>query len=445
MLLGTLGGLAGLYLTGCERGGDSAPGRGGSVDILYDMTYAGPAGTVNEFFREVKERSGQGDLANEIGRLTEVPFESLLDTVGTQTQAQSGATLVTWYGDYFTFDQFQRGNISPLDDVVSAEEIDHWLLASSQFEGKHWGSPFFLELVVLAVNRRNLERAGVEVADRFESYDHFIEACERLKSEDITPIQMGTSDGFGAERWQMFEQQQVCDSPADILRSHIGEVSQSDEIFSRPREQILFLRDNFMNPGPHNDTDAQAVEKFKAGNAGMMLVLSGDVFAADTPSEFEIVGFPQSGARFNRPAIGTGPVFLVMGYGENQEGAGELLEFIHQPEQLELWWELTNSMPADDRIDEGILTPNARQLLAFIKERRGDPFALWWNSQFYAPSPGFRFNYGIVADMVAGAMDADEAARRAENLFTSFREDDPEAVEAIQSYIAELDRLVAAT
>ena len=438
-VLGALGGLTALYLAGCggSGGGSSASG---SVDVLYDMTYAGPAGSVNEFWRTVKDR--MAELEARVGNLTEVPFESLLDTVGTQTQAKSGAGLFTWYGDYFTFDQQHKGNIVALDDVGLKDESSHWLLASSKFDGKVWGSPFFLELVVLVVNRKNLEKAGVTVEDRFESYDAFVEACDKLKAAGITPIQMGTSDGFGAERWWMFEQQQVCKSPADILRAVIGEIPQSDPLFAYPREQVLSMRDTYMNPGVYNDTDAQAIAKFKDGSAGMMLMLSGDVFGADTPSEFEIVGFPRSDAAFNRSAIGTGDVLLVTSYDDNPEAAGEILKFIHQPEQLELWWKLTNSMPADDRLDESLLTPNAKKVLDFIKERKSDPFSLWWNSQYYPPAPGFRFNYGILADMVAGKTDGDGAAKQTEELFAKFRKDDPEAVDTVKTYIDQLDNLV---
>ncbi len=293
------------------------------------------------------------------------------------------------------------------------------------------------------INRRLFDKAGVEVDGRFESYDHFIDACDRLKAAGITPIEIGTSDGLAAEKWLMFEQLQVCESPATGPRIVVGDLPIDDPFFARPNERLPVLRDNYMTPDPQQYTETMAVNRFmRQDSAGMMLMYSHPVFEPDAPKNFEVIGFPRSKAKFNRPALGTGDPLLITSYGDDPEAAGKLIEFLHQPEQVDLWWQLTRSLPADDRLDSSQLEAAPKATWDLVMERQDDLYSLWWPDNFYPIAPALTYTYAFQQDLFAGKKSGEEVQAATDDLFTTWREDHPEDVQVVKDYIKVIDQLV---
>jgi ABC-type glycerol-3-phosphate transport system substrate-binding protein len=430
-------GIAAVYLGACssDRAQESA-----ALHLLYEQTYLGAAGTVDRFWRDVRQEVASAHLDFEIDPLEGVPFEAIIQTQESQARAKSGAAVLTWWEGFLHWAEVRTKNFIAIDDLVPSNEPEHWLLATTQWQNQLWGAPYTLEVAVLAVNRRLLERAGAEVDREFESYDHFVEALDRLKSSGITPLQAGTSDGFNAEKWLMFEQGQVSSGPAELLRGVAGEIPVDAPVFARPRERIPVLRENYMNPDVPSFTEEMAADRFLAGEAGMMLMYTHPVFQSGNGSEFDVVGFPKSDAPFNRPAIGTGNNLAVTSYGENQAAAGQLIEFLHRPEQSKLWWDLTGVLPADDRFDASVLPPQAQRTWDLILARPGDQWALWWPDNYYPISVGLLYYYGVMQDLFAGQSPSD-SARRTEALFADFRSGNPEEFEALTEFIPLLDEV----
>jgi len=437
------GTFAALYLAACGGGGGTSGGASGeptattSVDVLYDWTYNGPPGKVAEFWRQARAKLAQTNGNARIGQLTEVPFESLYQTVPAAIQAKSGPSIATWYADYATFRLSSAGDIAPVSDLVAASEPPHWLLASTVNNGKYYGAPMVLEIAVLVINRKLFDKAGISLETQFASYAAFTDACDRLKSAGITPIQAGTSDGVGAEKWAQFEQLQVCETPADLLRGVIGEVSVDAPVFARPRDQIPVLRDKYMNPKVHQDTDQMSIDKFLGGSAGMAIAYTSQVLGAKTTPEFEVIGFPKAAAKFNRPAIGTGDPLIVMDYADNKAAAAEVIQFLHEPEQLNLWWSLTGSFPGDDRFDASQLPAQGKRIWDFAVAQPGDPYSLWWPDNYYPPSVALPY-IGIEQDQFAGASTPAQARDKTDQLFKQFRDGSPQEVEVVKEYIAVL-------
>jgi len=428
------GAVAGLYVAGC--GGGSGGGASGSVDVLYDWTYNGPPGTVADYWKEIRNRLREKGGGATIGDLSEVPFEALYQRVPAAIKAQSGPSLATWYADYATYNLARNEDIAALGDYVGSDESGHWLLASTKVGDSYYGAPLVLEVAVLLINRRHFDKAKIDVAGQFESYDAFIEACDRLKAAGITPLQAGTSDGVGAEQWSMFEQMQVCEAPSQLLQGVIGDIPLDDPVFARPRDQIPVLVDNYMNPNPQNDTHQMCVDKFMAGDAGMTIAYTASILASDTGSEFEVIGFPKSDAKFNRAAIGTGDTVMIMGYADDKDASGEIIDFLHEEDQLKLWWDLTGSIPADDRFNSALLPPEGKKIWDMIEVGGGDVYSLWWPDNFYPPSVALPY-IGVQQQLFAGAS-PDEARDATEAEFTKFQENNPAEVETVKDYITNL-------
>ena len=443
-----MGAMAALYLAGCGGGSSSSGATSStgaaqaSVDLLYDWTYNGPPGMVAKYWREVRSRMQTAGLEGKIGNLSEVSFEALYQNIPAAIQAKSGPSLATYYADYATYRLAQSGDVAALDSLVGADNTKHWLLASTQYDGTFHGAPHVLEIAVLAINRKHFDKAGIAVSDRFDSYEAFIEACDRLKSIGVTPIQAGTSDGVGAEKVMQFEQLQVCQNPADLLRGVVGDVSVDDPVFSRPRDRIPVLRDQYMNSSVRDDTDQIAADRFLNGKAGMSFLYTSQILAGNIGSEFEVVRFPVSSAKFSRPAIGTGDPLILLDYSKDKKAAAAVLNFLHEPEQLGLWWSLNGSFPADDRLDTGILTSQAKRVWDIVIERRSDIYGLWWPDNFYPPSVALPL-IGVIQEIFSKASSPSQARDKTDKLFKQFQNGNPAEVEVVKAYIKTIDALVA--
>jgi ABC-type glycerol-3-phosphate transport system substrate-binding protein len=438
-LKATLVGTAGIALAACSSDTGSN-GADSSVSVLYDWTYLGAPGAVGNFWRGIQ--SGVKGTKGSISSLDEVPYDSLFPTVQTQLTAKSGAGLYTYYPDYTTFALEQQGAIVTVDDLVASDESSHWLLASSKFDGKYYGAPQAIELTLLVINRKLFDQAGVDVDTQFESFSAFIEACEKLKAAGITPIQIGSSDQIGAEAWQQLLTLQVAESPTDLLRGVAGELPLTDVTFSFWRDHLPILRDNYMNSGAPNDTQQIAANKFLSGSAGMSLLYTAQVFAPNIGSEYEVIGFPKSDATFSRPAIASGDDLVIAAYGGSQEAAGKVIDYLHQPAQIQNWWNATSTLPADDRFDSSVLQPNALKTWQFITARKGDVYSLWWPDNFYPPDFVTYF-LGVPQAVMNGASSA-QALHSAQQIFSSFQTQNPQQVEIVKDSILALTPTVQA-
>ncbi|OBF25036.1 hypothetical protein A5727_05700 [Mycobacterium sp. ACS4331] len=404
---------------------------------MYDWTYNGPPGTVAEYWSQVRDRLATAGGAR-LGGLNEVPFEAIFQSVGAALRAKSGPSLATWYSDFFTFDLAHKSSIAPLDEYVGAGETGHWLLASTKSDGAYYGAPHVIEAMGLVINRKLFDRAGVKVEGRFESYEAFIEACDRLVAAGITPIQAGTSDGIGAEGWFMLEKLQVCDSPAELLRVVTGDVPVRDSLYAPVVSNATVLRDKYINAAPNNDTNQDAVNKFLRGGAAMALMLPAAMADPAIGSEFELIGFPASAAKMNREALGAGDTVMIMGYADDKAQAGEVIRFLHQPEQLQLWWELTGSLPADDRFDSSVLPERLKTLWAMITGGARGEYSLWWPDNFY-PSTVALPLIGAMQQMFAGAANADQTLTKIDDVFAKFRQQNPGELDVVRAFAKTLE------
>jgi ABC-type glycerol-3-phosphate transport system substrate-binding protein len=424
-------GAAAFALAGCA-GDDDGGGGGGQADLLYDWSYLGTG--VGKFWQAVGSKSP--DVRNATG----VPLETLFQTVQSQNTAKAGADLFAYYPDYFAYKLKAQDSIIAVDDFVKSGEPAHWLLASAKFDNRQWGVPVALEVAVMVINRRHFEKAGVDVDKEFESWDHFIEACDRLKAAGITPIQASSSDSLGSDKLTQLLTLQVCDTPTDLLRGVIGELPITHPVFSHWMEQLPVLRDQYMNPDPQNDTEQVSNTKFLNGEGGIQIMYTGPIFEPGVGSEFEVVGFPKSSAKFNRRAIGSSDTMHLAAYAKHKDAAGRVLDYVHAPEQLNLWWELTRLLPPDDRFDSSVLPPAAKATWEFILDRKDDVYSVWWVDNFFPPQLS-SYYLGVPAGVMAGGS-TDEARQKADSLFSGLRKQNPDEVDRIKQSIPVLDRIV---
>ena len=431
------GAAAALYAMGCSSGESSASGE---VDVLWDWSYNGPPGKVGQFWREVRKRLAEDDSGPQIGQLSSVAFENVQQKIEAFHDSQSGPALEPWYPAWNAFIYYKQDVLAPLDDYISEEELSHWLLTrDSRFDGNYYAASVVAEIAVLAVNRKLFEGAGVEVEDRFDSYEAFLDACDRLKAAGTTPIMCGASDAFNAEKWFEFLSQRSLDTPAQYPRAVTGDEPLDGPVMGSWIDDLIVLRDEYMNPNPDEINETVATNRFLGGEAAMMLMYPAAVFDPKVSrSEFDVVGFPSGPGAFSRPIIGAGTDMQMVKYGEDLESAGQILEFIHQPEQTKLWWELTYNLPTDDRFDASVLTPTARRAWDLIIDNRDEVFPILWPDNF-VPFEVYEANSNGTAQRVLAGASAAEARDAQRKVFTDFADRNPDQVEVLAEYARTID------
>ena len=76
-------------------------------------------------------------------------------------------------------------------------------LEFNSYEGKVYGIPVSKEISYIYYNKDLFAEAGLEAPDvAYETWDEFFDACDTLKSKNITPVSMDTADlGWLSNLW----------------------------------------------------------------------------------------------------------------------------------------------------------------------------------------------------------------------------------------------------
>ena len=95
----------------------------------------------------------------------------------------------------------------------------------SVYEGKQYRTGFYSVAVRRSpYNKEHFESAGLDPESPPDTWDAFIEACDKLKSSGKIPIGGGVKDGFLGEWYLVNALTQNLDSSADALNLFIGEL-----------------------------------------------------------------------------------------------------------------------------------------------------------------------------------------------------------------------------
>ena len=352
-----------------------APADAEPFDILFDMDYGGTPGSMSQYWRALIERFNAAGMGVEVGDAREVGIGDLFTAITAAHTAGEGADIETYFANSPTFGFLSQGVLHPMDDFVGGrEEIDHWKFTGAEFGGKQYHSPFFAEIGMMAVNKKILAAAGVDVPLRWESWEALMAAAQAVKANGDTPILVGAADGFNAEKWEMAAQMEYMNSPFDLTRWVVGQAS-ADEVYvtSWIDRMGQLVTDEIINDDAGIVTEQEAIDRFVAGEGAMMMLYPAVLFNQD-PEIFDVVGYWKGPGAISAGITTAGTGMVLTNIGRNPEGAGEFIKFLHQPDQLKLFNETTSELPCDDRFDPSGLAPLPAKTWEILNQ---DPEPIW--------------------------------------------------------------------
>ncbi|MDX6377367.1 MAG: hypothetical protein QOE98_1670 [Gaiellaceae bacterium] len=350
-------------------------------------------------------------------KVVEQATDTFIATFQAAAAAKSGPDIGAQWATGPVLTQVWGGAVTPISDLVPAEEIAHWLNTSENtYDGKVWAMPLYLIGIPWVFNNDLLAQAGVTAAPA--TWPDVISACTALRAKNITPFAFG-NDTF----WTTQLMLQSLDSLDDVVQASVGNQKYTDPKFSDFEKAWQQMADaKCFNDDVASVGMAKGQEQFAAGKAAMTMGTDGNVrqWAKDHGADKLTIT--------KWPIYGTGPLkdaynatqstsYFVTSWSKHQQEAADFLAFLHTPEMLDAWYAATGTPPADDRFDTAkIADPIDKKLYEF--NTTGTQI---WLQNFFPPQVDLNGNAPAQQLVLNGQGDAAAAAQIRERAAAQWR------------------------
>ena len=385
--------------------GGAAASSSNNVTVTFDMEYAGTPGSMQRFWTLLAARAAK---ANRGFTLTTsfVPYANLDARLQSNHAARQGSTLETYYADFPLYPYIVQGAITPVDPYLSGnDKPSDWLFILDQkINGKYWGVPFYGEQALLAANIAQLHKAGVDVGPNgFPSWTAFTQACAKLKKAGSTPVMMGASDGYNAEKWMLAAEMTGIASLKTLGQFALNDLPVTAPGVSTWADWFQELHKNkWNNSDAANITEQQAITNFLNGKGAMMMLYPGAIFTAKNHADYRIIGFPRGPGPLSAGAAVAADLLMMTSYGANKPAAAKFLTWLQEPAQLALFNQTTGEFPCNTKFDASHLPPLPKQAWDLLTKSKPTP--TWAHN--YIPREHVAILYDIGPKSVGGAAPA---------------------------------------
>lgn len=310
---------------------------------------------------------------------TLVETDALIPTFEAAAAAKTPLDIQYFWGGIYTQQPGWAGHIAPISDYIDAEELSNYTNALSElsYEGKVWTAPWYVNpSFPVLVNKELLAANGLTTP---KTWDEFMAVCDALSAQGISTIAGGVKDGwFGGWLYSMIGAQSLT-SHTEVLEAVVGNTSFTDPAMADWWGKLAESRERGCWNEDINSLELyQAQELFLQGQAAMTVVAGPEApnFAeqAGGPDKVEVISMPAwTDGPFAGKIASTSQTLGIPSWSENKEIAADFIRFTHTPEQLQAWYDLTGSLPADNRFDISQVTDPIR-LALFEAGRSGVPY-----------------------------------------------------------------------
>lgn len=274
------------------------------------------------------------------------------------------------------------------------------------YDGKNYGIPTQKSLCVMFYNKQIFQDNGVEVPT---TYDEFLQVCETLKSNGVTPMAM-----CGTDAWipAQFVQQIAGGMAGQELFDAIcdGTEQWNNETHVKAAEEVKkmadagYFQDGFIGMGPEESTDL-----FAKGKTAMYFMGAWDCDRVQKDEIGENAGafvLPAFDPQYNNISVGSVDTsFALAETCKNKDAAIAFLKYWTSQECADMLLYDYGRIPACNyEIDSSKLTPLVSEVVTISNEQVG--LTPWWDRQFGA-GEGVEFNNTCVS--VIGGEDAQTA------------------------------------
>jgi raffinose/stachyose/melibiose transport system substrate-binding protein len=240
--------------------------------------------------------------------------------------------------------------IVPLDDMAAKfgwdERVATAALDQARINGELYGLPLEIDLIGMYANRTLLDKEGWEIP---ETIPELISFCQTASDAGYIPMAFSNNPGWSAFHQFTYVSNNMIGPEAmeALLFDHEGrwdtpeQIQAIDDFFVKLRDAGCFADD--VNALGYDDGNSL----FYSGQA--LLNSTGSWLMSDIEEnmpdyEVEYVPFPAvDGGQGRFWDSGLGSNWVISSKSENQELAGEFLDFMISPESAKIWAEVGNT------------------------------------------------------------------------------------------------------
>jgi ABC-type glycerol-3-phosphate transport system substrate-binding protein len=327
-------------------------------------------------------------------------------------------------------DASQAGNILPIDDFWSKAEVNTILPAAQRelgWEGHVWMVPEYMEAWGMVYNKKIFAQAGLSKPPA--TWDELINMSEKIKRTGKVPLGIGWQDGYMSPWLFNTIAIQCLDGAADLHAAVLGEQHFTDPKHGAWWEIIEVMRDKgYINKDAASIGLGEGLDLFYTGNIAFGFVVQPVAAAYVAQMGDDTVGAMKTPLpAITGKAAGSIPITpmpLALADGPNPDVAADFLKLLLTKERVKALYDKCGAMQASTLFD-----PNS------AKSAVDQQYAEW-----FLESTTFTYNwhytpqidadsYGIGQLLIAGEIDAAEAAQQMDDSAAKWRRENPDAVE----------------
>ena len=355
--------------------------------------------------------------------------------------AQNAPDIAFLWNGIYHMESVWQGYVEPLNELIPQDLLESSNATTlSIFEGKQYRLGWYAVPMLWVYNKQMFEKAGLDPESPPQTWDAFLDACDKLKGAGITPITGGLKDGPWGEWWMGQGLSQNLQSPADAIALFVGDLNWTDpqyyEQWSRLEE---VWNAGYINEDINSIDLYPGIDLFGAGEGAMTLIVGPLVADIQSKLGAENVGvmvFPVWG----QGAMAGKPIRDTQGLGissqsDHKEEAADFLQFLHSEERVNALWDQVRQLPADTTWDGSVIDdPTIEQIWQEWMQGDSIPYisnlmpVLFWSDAMFVNSQ----------KIVAGEYTGEEAGANAEEVSRKWREQNPDFVENYKTWQKDL-------
>ncbi|MFL6111193.1 MAG: ABC transporter substrate-binding protein, partial [Catenulispora sp.] len=283
-----------------------------------------------------------------------------------------GPTIMYLWGGIYTMGAVWKGWIVPISDFVGMDEAAHYInKQEATWDGKIWSAAWYLQpSYPIVYNKQAFSAAGLDPTKPPATWDDFLAACDAFQKKGMPLVGLGVKDTWGTGRFWMDSLVQQIDGVGQVLQAVTGEASFTDtpyvNFFTHWKEMV----DHHCFPDDVTSLDMYTGQQLvPQGKAGLTFITGSELASyvdAVGAEKAGVMKLPPTGdGRYKDQLGSTSQTLAVTSWASDDQKAvaADFIKFLHTPDQLAAYYEMTGVPPADDRFQpDAITNPLVRQV-----------------------------------------------------------------------------------
>ena len=422
-------------------GGQKEPGAGEAKQARIWIWGEDEAPGLTDFLRRVGQAYSEKIDPSVKWEVTHLDIDEIYTGFYAAAEAKNAPELHTLWGGILGFEPGWAGHLAPISDYVSEKTLSHVLPPlrhDGYWNGKDWLVPLYVNPWPLMINKQVWQSAGVNPDALPTTWAGFIAAVKKIKAAGSTPWCVGIKDGFYGTWFPAILQHQLYNDASDYLKAVVGIERLDQPPHSKRWDMVAELHDaGAFNPDVNSLSLAEGQDLFLQGNVGIIHA-SGNAYMALIAKQLgeanTAVWIPPVDSKARSAGtmpLSTQPVGIPAAAKYKKE-AGKFLEFFYSKEVQNQMYKEISVFSGSNELDRASMKTNLDRQLFDLAQKKAGMCYPWLH-----PGAIEEASYAITQKLLAGDIDAAQAAREYEQSAKKWRDENPEQLKNVQIWATE--------